>query len=84
MLRQTAQRRAHANAERLVDSRHYPELLAELKSISELLEEARLQLYLVLENAVIASGTTREEWERELEATMIRLIEEAAPEREHS
>lgn len=68
------------NAERLLDSRHYPKLLAELKSISDLMEEARLQLHLVLERAVIASGTTREAWERELEAAMIKLIEEAAPE----
>jgi hypothetical protein len=43
------------------------------------MEEARLQLHLILERAIIASGTTREEWERELEAIMVRLIEEAAP-----
>lgn len=67
----------NANAERFFDSRHYSALLAELKSVSALMEEARLQLHLVLERAIIASGTTREDWERELGATMIRLIEEA-------
>lgn len=69
----------NVNAERLLNSRHYPELIAELKSISSLMEEARLQLHLGLERAIIASGMTREEWERELEAMMVSLIEEATP-----
>jgi hypothetical protein len=69
----------NANAEKFLDNRRYPELLVELKSISDLMEEARFQIYSVMEGAVLASGTTREEWEREL-AVANGLFEEAVPE----